>query len=322
MIIVRHMSTIAFFVAILAFRASPAEQPSNSSQAQALASENLDRPQTLTATIGSVLIRIDGPKLWTLSGIDYQKSQIATEDSAYGSVLNIKDVGILGSAHFLDVPGKPGEVEKEQVSLVEFLLDGKPITKITPHMNMNGKSFRMNRESKIRAIDLNSSVELGDDILIESVRMRTTEAVDLKVNYPLMYAWSPGMTHYLFGDDRGVQKRGEFLSGPAKPSEGLEKTSQWMAVYNRMDQKGAVALVLHRPEDADAWLQFTDAPGIYRKLRLMSFSEKTMPAGFDGTFQMAVGFFASAEKDWEAVAQDRLKHLQSLGAARFKTDQK
>lgn len=26
-------------------------------------------------------------------------------------------------------------------------------------------------------------------------------------------------------------------------------------------------------------LQFTDAPGIYRKMRLMSLSEKTMPTG-------------------------------------------
>jgi hypothetical protein len=129
-----------------------------------------------------------------------------------------------------------------------------------------------------------------------------------------MYAWSPGMTHYLFGDDDGVQKRGEFLGESAKPSEGLEKTSSWMAVYNAKDQKGAVACVLRHPADADAWLQFTDAPGIYRKLRLMSFSEKTMPAGFDGTFQAAIGFFTATKEDWESSAQERLKELRSIAA--------
>ncbi len=269
-----------------------------------------DRPEKLTATIGDVLIRIDGPKLWTLSGFDFQNSKIAVEDSAYGSVLNINGVGILGSAHFLDVPGKPGEVEKEQVSLVQLFLDERPVMEITPTMNLVGESFRMARESKIRGVQLNSSVTLRDGVLIETVRLRSAEAVDLKVSYPLMYAWSPVMSQYLFGEDQGVQRRGNFLSEPAKPAEGLEKTSRWMAVYNPRDQKGAVVSVTKRPKTADAWLQFTDAPGIYRKLRLMSFSEKTMPAGFDGTFQMTVGFFTATDNDWESQAQKRMQQLQ------------
>lgn len=275
------------------------------------------RPEKLTATIGDVLIRIDGPKMWTLSGFDYQKVPIASEDSAYGCVLNIKGVGILGSAHFLDVPGKPGEVEKEQIARLQFFLDEQPLVEITPRMNIAGKSFRMDRESKIRAVELNSSVTLSDGVLMESVRMRTAEPVDLKVSYPLMYAWSPKMSHFLFGDDSGIQKRGAFISDKtSKPAEGSEKSSRWMAVYSSLDQKGAVALVTQSPTKTDVWLQYTDAPGIYRKLRIMCFSEKTMPAGFDGTFQVAVGFFAAAEKDWEAAAQDRLKKLRTLGAAR------
>ena len=272
------------------------------------------RPEKLTVTIGDVLIRIEGSKLWTLSGIDFQKSEIAVQDSAYGSVLNIKGVGILGSAHFLDVPGKPGEVEKEQVSLVQFFLDEQPVTEITPTMTITGKSFRMNRESKIRGVHLHSSVTLRDGVLIETARIRTAEAVDLRVSYPLMYAWSPAMSQYLFGDDKGVQKRGVFLSESAKPTEGLEKSSRWMAVYNPRDKKGAVLSVTQRPATADAWLQFTDAPGIYRKLRLMSFSEKTMPAGFDGTFQVAVGFFTAPDNDWETPARQRMQQLQSLDA--------
>ncbi len=276
------------------------------------ASAKIARPEKLTATIGDVLIRIDGPKLWTLSGIDFQNSQIAVQDSAYGSVMNISGVGILGSAHFLDVPGKPGEVEKEQVSLVQFFLDERPVMEITPTMNLTGKSFRMNRESKIRAVQLNSSVTLRDGVLIETVRIRTAEAVDLRVSYPLMYAWSPAMSAYLFGDDKGIQKRGDFLTEPAKPTEGLEKSSRWMAVYDAKAKKGAVLSVTQRPATEETWLQFTDAPGIYRKLRLMIFSEKTMPAGFDGTFQVAVGFFTATDNDWETPARERMQQLQSM----------
>lgn len=269
-----------------------------------------ERLEKLTVTVGDILTRIDGPKLWTLSGVDYQGSPIAVEDSAYGSVLNIKGVGILGSAHFLDVPGKPGQIEKEQISLVEFFLDGRRVTEITPVLTLTGKSFRMRRESNIRAVRLKSDVTLRDGVLIESVRMQTTEAVELKVSYPLMYAWSPHMSEYLFGNANGIQKRGVFLTAPAKANEGLEKSSRWMAVYNPKNQKGAVLSVSQTPKTEEVWLQFTDAPGVYRKLRLMSFSEKTMPAGFDGTFEVAVGFFSAAVSEWELVAQKRLRELE------------
>lgn len=272
------------------------------------------RMDSLTAVVGDVSFRIDGPKLWTLSGIEFQKTVLAVQDSAYGSVVNIKGVGYLGSAHFLDVPNKPGEVEKELVTQVQFFLDDQPLSEITPRMNVAGKSFRMERSSKIRAIAVDSSVVVRDGMLMESARMRTTEPVELKVTYPLMYAWTPSATAYLFGDDKGIQKRGIFLPDDAKPGEGLEKSSRWMAVYDAPSGKGAVCYVVRHPSTADAWLQFTDAPKIYRKLRLMSFIETTIPAGFDGTFQTAIGFFNAPEVDWEAKALLRMAELKSLAA--------
>ena len=54
-----------------------------------------DRPNSLTIRIGDVAARIDGPKLWTLSRIDYQSNIMAIEDSAYGTVFTIRDVGSL-----------------------------------------------------------------------------------------------------------------------------------------------------------------------------------------------------------------------------------
>jgi len=60
----------------------------------------------------------------------------------------------------------------------------------------------------------------------------------------------------------------------------------------------------------NVWLQFTDAPGVYRKLRLMSFTDKTMPAGFDGTFQVAVSFFAAKSDEWEPAALQRMSQIR------------
>jgi len=269
-----------------------------------------NRPDSLTAVVGDVLIRVDGPKLWTLSGIDFQKSVMSVQESAYGTVIGIRGVGYLGSAHFLDIPGKPGAVEKEIVSSVKFFLDDRPVTEITPTMRLTGKSFLMQRQSQIRSIALESSVSLRDGVLLESVRLRNSEAVDLTVVYPLAYAWTPTATDYLFGDDTGIQKRGTFVTAPGKPGEGLEKSARWMATFDGTTGKGAVCILVQHPPKFETWLQYTDAPGVYRKLRLMSFVDTTLPAGFDGTFQTAVGFFAATETDWEAKAQQRLVELK------------
>ncbi len=103
------------------------------------------RPDTVGFEIGNVTFQIDAPKLWTLSGIEYKSHTIATRDSAYGTVLTIRGVGHLGTAHFLDVPGKPGEVEKEIVTSLKFFVDDQPVTDFTPEMALSGTSFRMER---------------------------------------------------------------------------------------------------------------------------------------------------------------------------------
>jgi hypothetical protein len=71
-------------------------------------------------------------------------------------------------------------------------------------------------------------------------------------------------------------------------------------------------LLRQYPESEDVWFQYTDAPGVYRKLRLMSFSEKTMPAGFAGTYQSAIGFFEAEPNAWKDAAIDRLQGLRDL----------
>lgn len=269
-------------------------------------------PKTFTVTVGDIRTRIESSKMWTMSGLEYQGAVMAVEDSAYGTVITIRGVGHLGTGHFLDVPGKPGEIEREHVKQLKFFVDDKPIADFQPTMTASGKSFRMERTSSIRALDLECSVDIRDGVMIETSHWRARQDIDLQMTYPLMYAWTPKNTLYLFGDDRGIQKRGTFFQDPEQKTDGgLEKESCWMAVFNPENGKGSVCYLVKHPKDAGGWLQWTDGPGIYRKLRIMSFVEKVVPRSFEGTYQSAVGFFSAGEANWEKQALKRVGELKS-----------
>lgn len=272
-------------------------------------------PTTCTVTVGEIRTRIEAAKMWTMSGIEYQGTVMAVEDSAYGTVITIRGVGHLGTAHFLDVPGKPDEIETERVTSLKLFVDDKLVDDLQAKMSVSGKSFRMERTSSIRALELESTVDIREGVLIETSKWHATSAIDLQMTYPLMYAWAPKNTHYLFGDDNGIQKRGLFRKdGEPASNDGLEKNSRWMAVFNPESGKGSVCYLLTHPKDAEGWLQWTDAPGVYRKLRIMSFVEKVVPEGFEGTYRSAVGFFSATERDWERLALQRVAELKSYAA--------
>ena len=87
-------------------------------------------PTEVIMTVGDIRTRIAGPRMWTLSGIDFQNTAMATQDSAYGTVLTIRGVRHLGTAHFLNVPDKPGEVEKEIVTSLQLFVDEKSVASV------------------------------------------------------------------------------------------------------------------------------------------------------------------------------------------------
>lgn len=275
--------------------------------------EQAEWPRKTTITVGDVRTRIDGPKMWTLSGIDYQGRIMSSEESAYGTVFTIRDVGHLGTAHFLDVLGKPGEIEKEKVMSLKYFLDDKPVTAFSQIMDLEGKSFRMERTSKIRGFDLNSSVDLRDDILIESVQMRVTEPVDLVKAHLTMYAWTPEATVYLLGNDAGIQKRGTFLQDGNTVAEVVKEVN-WSAVFDPSTGKGAVYVVVERPPDDPSQLIVVDSPGLYRKIAGYDLVDKVVPVGWEGTYVSVVGFFSATADDWEAKAEQRVADLKAPSA--------
>lgn len=271
-------------------------------------------PQKVVVTVGDVRTRIDGPKMWTLSGIDYQDDMMASQESAYGTVFTIRGVGHLGTAHFLDVPGKPGEIEKENVTSIEFFVDGRPVTDFSKAMELSGQSFRLERTSDMRGEYLQSSISLRDDVLIETVHIRATQPMDLQKAHALMYAWTPAATVGVFGNADGIQRRVTFLQEGATVAEAI-KDMDWAAVYDPTAGKGSVFVVLKKPASDDVQFLLVDSPGVYRKIALYSLIDQIIPIGWEGTYQSAVGFFSAPESDWEKKALQRLAELKAYGAS-------
>ena len=282
-------------------------------RAQSPAEHQIDWPQKVTVTVGDIRTRIDGPKLWTLSGIDFQDHMMASEESAYGTAFTIRGVGHLGTAHFLDVPGRPGEIEKENVTSLKFFVDGKPVTDLTRTMELDGKSFRLERTSKIRGFDLQSSVSLRDDVLIETARIQAEQPMDLQKAHALMYAWTPAATVGLFGNEAGIQRRATFLKEGTTVAEVI-KDMDWAAVFDPSAGKGSVFVLLKKPANDDVEFLLVDSPGLYRKVALYSLVDQVVPVGWEGTYQSAVGFFTATETDWEQKALQRLSELRAYGA--------
>jgi hypothetical protein len=270
-----------------------------------------DWPREVIVTIGDVRTRIDGPKLWTLSGIDYQDTIVAVQDSAYGTVLTIRDLGHLGTAHFLDVPGKPGEVEKEDVISLRLFVDDTPVSEFTPKMHLRGNSFRAERTSKIRGMDLRSTIGVREGVLVETAHLRATQPMDLQKAHPLMYAWTPEAMVYVFGDDNGIQNRGNFLKEGATHFETFAKV-RWVAVFNPASGKGSVCYLVKHPLGDDTVFLLIDAPGIYRKVAIMCLVDTVVPEGFAATYQVALGFFSATEGDWEQRAMKCVTELKAL----------
>jgi len=272
-------------------------------------------PKEVVVEVGDIRTRINGPKLWTLSGIDYRNSVMATEDSAYGSVLVIRGVGLLGTAHFLDVPGRPGEVEKENVTSLSWMIDEKPVDLHPSLMKLTGKSFRLQRESSIRSVRLSTTITLEQDLLTETVHYKASDSLDLQCVYPWMYAWHKDCTSYVFGDNRSIIKRGIFRKSGEVKTE-MVKDAIWMAVYNANSKLGSVCCSLQHPTNTELWFLLIDAPESYRKIIGYSLEDRIIDSTFSGIYQVSFGFFSAETNDWESVALERADQIRHSAANR------
>ncbi|MDA0834201.1 MAG: hypothetical protein O2955_12160 [Planctomycetota bacterium] len=246
-------------------------------------------PASLTVTCGDVRIRIDGPKLWTPSRIEYQGTILGIEESAYGTVFNLEGVGFIGSAH--------RDIETEQIIDVRFLLDGEKISGEQEHVN--GRSFRCERRSRVRDLELYSTVEIADGRLTETARIQANNVVRLAKIYHFMHAWIPAATHYAYGKDGKIIESGEFSNSREDDRKFyFQKNPDWVAVFDANSDKGAVSYLLEHPETGGASMQLWNCLDVYRKFYFVTFVDEVMPARFEGTYRMTTEFFTSTSKSF------------------------
>lgn len=252
--------------------------------------------ETITVTCGDVRILLRQASQWTPGRFDYKGHAMTTERSAYGTVFSFPDVGFIGTGHL--------ENEPEKLQSLLFFADGKEIK--NPEATIKCGQFRLERDSRIRGFHLHNTIEIRDNRIYETARVQTDTDIPLKLVYHFMHAWAPTCSQYLAGVDGAP---GEEVSGNLKDTEEVtrkfyvQKPVDWFAIYEPESEQYAVSRLLSFPEVAKPFSRLWNVPGTYRKYYLQSFSDASVPAGFDGTWKMVTTFGSSPLEDWKSEAK-------------------
>lgn len=259
----------------------------------------------ITVSCGDVRLLLRQATQWTPGRIDFRGSAMTTESSAYGTVFSFPDVGFIGTAHL--------ENEPEKLQSLGFFLDDRRVE--TPAAELKGGTFRLERQSRIRAFDLTNVTEIRDQRLHETTTVHTAEAVPLKLVYHFMHAWRPTVSAFLAGSDAMPETT---ISGPLRDDAEvarkfyINQRVDWMAVYEPQSGQYAVCRLLQAPEQGGHISTIWNVPPTYRKYYLKCFEGKTVPAGFTGTWRMVTAFGSATPEQWEADARSLATALRTV----------
>ena len=258
---------------------------------------------TITVTCGEVSLLLRQASQWTPGRLDFRGHAMTTERSAYGTVFSFPECGFIGTAHL--------ENEPEPLESLAFILDGKPVEK--PEAVLKGQTFRFERKSRVRDFELFCITELKDGRLYETTTVRTQKAVPLKLVYHFMHAWAPSVSAFCAGTDVEPDKT---ISGPLNDGADtarkffINQRIDWMAVFEPKSSQFGVSRLLSAPEQGGHITMIWNVPGSYRKFYLKCFENKTVPAGFEGTWRMVTAFGASGAEPWEDAARKLAQGLK------------
>lgn len=261
--------------------------------------------QRITVSCGDVSVLFRGASQWTPGRFDYKETPMTTERSAYGTVFNFPEVGFIGTAHF--------ENEAEDLKSVRFFIDGEYLE--APEATLNGETFRLERRSKIRAFNLENVTEIHNNRIVETTTISTDEEVPLKLVYHFMHAWSTEVSAYLAVDESSPEKPYRGVLNDTKELERnffINRTVDWVAVYHKASGQFAVSSLLQKPREIVSPSKIWNVPGAYRKYYLTAFQNRTVPAGFKGTWKMVTAFGSASPDSWEMAAETVAKELTKL----------
>ena len=256
----------------------------------------------ITVHAGDISLLLRQESQWTPGRIDYRKTPMTTEKSAYGTVFNFPEVGFIGTGHL--------ENEPEDLQSLSFFGDGKKIE--TPSETIQAdQSFKLHRTSKIRDFDLESTIEIHDNKLYETATIRAHKDTPLKLVYHFMHAWKPEISEFY------THSKGQKISGELNDLEEnhrkffINSRAPWTAVFDPTSNQFAVSKILASPAlDAAAHSsKIWNVPDTYRKFYLTSFANETVPAGFTGTWRMVTTFGRSVPENWKKNAEIKIRQL-------------
>jgi hypothetical protein len=281
-------------------------------------------PAALMVSCGDVLIRIDGPMKWTINRVEYKGTPLWIENSSCGTVFGFPGIGWIGTGHLADC--KDGS---EDVLKLQLWLDGKEMSwladksfsskelqlyLVEPNMplpwpveTVKGKEFKQHKISRILDFDLDCIIELRDNRLYEQTTISTKKQIPVTQNYNFTHAWTHTFTAFLAHAEDGKELQDTF--GNDKRKEYSLERIVWTAQYDANSGKGVISYLLEKPAEGGADLLIVNAPGVYRKFALMCFTNKTVPADFNGKYRMVTVFFEAPADKWQDVARKLANNL-------------
>jgi hypothetical protein len=250
-------------------------------------------PREIVAQVGELGVRLESRSFWTLYRIDYRGTRLCLDrwGSHYGSVAAFPDVGFIGSGHT--------ENADEQVLDVKLIVDGQPVPR--PATELSCRQLVLEKQSRLRALVLNTRIEVRDNRIVEQVRLKAEQPTPVKLIYHFMHPWTFTATEYLAELGDGSRVEGPFI-GDRKFR--VDRATRWSAIYDGPSGKGAVTYVLDAPRDDDWRTRYWDiSNGGYRKHYFVTFMGKTVPAGREFLYRVVTVPFEAPQAKWKQEAQ-------------------
>lgn len=256
-------------------------------------------PKEIIADVGDLQIRFESRSFWTLYRIDYQETRLGLDrwGSHYGSVINFPGVGWIGSGHT--------ENEDEQILELSLWADGKPLE--PPPAMLSAHKLKLIKKSRIRDFLLTTEIEIHDNQIVEDVRLTAEKATPVNLIYHFMHPWTATATDYLAELPDGSHVEGAFQGDRG---HRIDQAVRWSAIYDASTSKGAVTYVVDVPEEDDWRTRYWDFPDRYRKHYLVTFLDRTVPAGEEFHYRVRNAFFEADSEQWHEVATQVARDCQ------------
>lgn len=252
----------------------------------------------ITIHSGDVSLLLRQKTQWTPGRFDYQGHPMTTERSAYGTVFLFPEIGFIGTGH----------LENEPEEILSFSISVNGVEQNPLREVIEGENVQVTRVSKIRSFTLTNVITLSGNRITERATVEAAEEVPLKLVYHFMHAWSPSVSDYLAGLADGTTESGQ-LRDDVDRKFHIEAPTDWIAVFEPESQQFGVSYLSHQPDGVLTTSKLWNVPGTYRKYYLQAFYNESVPAGFNGTWEMTTAFGSSGKEDWQMKATQLAESL-------------